>query len=235
MWAQWRKDYEPGHVLRGKIQTELRADDSGGIRGSMQRNDTKSDLTSGGFYPRCYAVTWGSMSHCWGIMCWAAWDQRNTGLQLGLIQKETSKGPHSQPCPSSTKPQQPLLLHPFIASFLPCSLKVSLLWPLLTEHRGGLRGCNAEREEEAEPPCLFLPVHWSCHHPDADFSKWPLHVCWWDPHNSSFKGDCLSLLPKEKSFKLLSHYRIALERSDAWWMIGQRTLPFSAGYDSARE
>lgn len=143
------------HDLRSHIKTKLRAEDSGGIRGSGQWNDTKSDRTGGGFYPRCLALTQGSVSHSWGIMHEAAWDQRNTGLQMGQTQKETSKGPDSHTRPSSTKPRHPLLLHPFIASFLSCSPKVSLLWLLLTQHQWRLRGCNAEREEGDEPPTLL--------------------------------------------------------------------------------
>lgn len=58
IWAPKREKYKRDHDLRSRIKTKLRAEDSGG---SGQRNDAKSDRTGGGFYPRCLALTQGSV------------------------------------------------------------------------------------------------------------------------------------------------------------------------------
>lgn len=68
-------------------------------------------------------------------------------------------------------PLHPLLLHPFIASFLSGPSRLSFLWLFLTVHSRPLRGVRKEKEVGVWTTHCFPSVHWSCHYPD--FSKWP--------------------------------------------------------------
>lgn len=72
--------------------------------------------------PCCLSLPLRPVTHSWGIMHEAAWDQRNTGLQLRRRQKEihTLTALHY-------KLRWIPLHHPFIASFLSRSPKVSFV------------------------------------------------------------------------------------------------------------
>lgn len=50
---------------------------------------------------------------------------------------------------------------------------------------------------------LFSLLHWSCHHSDADFSKWLPQVCWKDPHNASVERWSSAFTPRGESIKTL--------------------------------
>lgn len=100
-------------IWRANSKQEQRVQDESEKTGREKtESQTMEDLWR--ICPCCLALTRGPVTHSWRIMHKAAWDQRNTGLQLGQRQKETSKESnshtHTPPRPAPL-PSPPSSLH----------------------------------------------------------------------------------------------------------------------------
>lgn len=194
IWSLQREKYKSDHDLESKIKAKPGADDSGGIRENRQRKDTVSQTAPMEDLPllsRFDSRTCDSQLRNYARGCMGPNEHRTpAGTKTKRnLQRTQLTHTHAPPLPALL-PSPPSSLHRII----PLTLFQDLFFCGCFKHNiNGVWEAVLQkgRRGDHKPPSLFPFLHWSCHHPDADFSKWPPQVCWWNPHDSSLKGDRL--------------------------------------------